>query len=121
VDPLTGKQLQPGDTGYKEAALHQNNLFSPLGGLAVGNRSLSSRELSFATDSILAPFAVINADSISNTYFAFDSANSDGIQHFQMLGDNTFGLEDLYGGGDRDFDDFIVSFRPTGVIHPPVV
>jgi len=120
-DPLTGKPLQPGDTGYKEAALHQNNLFSPLGGLAVANRILSSRELSFTADSILAPFAVVKSGRVSNTYFAFDRANPDGIQHFQMLGDNTFGLEDLYGGGDRDFDDLIVSFRPTGVIHPAPV
>ena len=117
-DPLTGKLLQPGDTGYQEAALHQNNLFSPLGGLAVGNRGLSSRELSFTSDSILAPFAVVSSGSVSNTYFAYDRANPDHIQHFQMLGDNTFGLEDLYGGGDRDFDDLIVTFRPTGVIPP---
>ena len=117
-DPLTGKLLQPGDTGYQEAALHQNNLFSPLGGLAVGNRGLSSRELSFTSDSILAPFAVVSSGSVSNTYFAYDRANHDHIQHFQMLGDNTFGLEDLYGGGDRDFDDLIVTFRPTGVIPP---
>ena len=112
-DPLTGKPLLPGDPGYQDAALHQNNLFSTLGDLAVSNLGLSSRELSISTDSILAPFAVVEADRERHTYFAFQQANLDRVQHFQMLGDNTFGLEDLYGGGDRDFNDLIVTFRPS--------
>ena len=30
------------------------------------------------------------------------------MNHFKMLGDNTFGLEDINGGGDKDFDDMIL-------------
>jgi hypothetical protein len=25
------------------------------------------------------------------------------------LGNNTFGVEDLYGGGDRDFNDLVIA------------
>jgi Domain of unknown function (DUF4114) len=29
----------------------------------------------------------------------------------RLLGNNTFGVEDLYGGGDRDFNDVVVSIN----------
>jgi len=31
------------------------------------------------------------------------------------LGANLFGLEDILGGGDRDFDDLVIGFTFTGV------
>ncbi len=117
-DPLTGNKLRPGDDGYQEAALRKENLFSALGGLTVGDLSLSSRALSISPGWILAPYAVVDSGQELNTYFAYNDANQDLVQHFQMLGDNTWGLEDLYGGGDRDFDDLIVTFQPTAVIPP---
>ncbi|MBW4499530.1 MAG: DUF4114 domain-containing protein [Scytonema hyalinum WJT4-NPBG1] len=27
-----------------------------------------------------------------------------------MLGDNKFGFEDIYGGGDRDFNDVVIRY-----------
>jgi len=59
---------------------------------------------------------VVDTGNGSYTYFAFPEANPDHLQHVQMAGDNTFVLEDFYGGGDRDFDDSIVSFYPISVI-----
>ncbi|HEY9599504.1 MAG TPA: DUF4114 domain-containing protein [Cyanophyceae cyanobacterium] len=44
-------------------------------------------------------------------YFAYLGANPDGVDHIRLLGDNTFGFEDLYGGGDQDFNDMV--FRLT--------
>jgi hypothetical protein len=41
-------------------------------------------------------------------YFPFLGANADGVDHIRLLGDNTFGFEDLSGGGDRDYNDVIV-------------
>ena len=58
----------------------------------------------------LAPMAVVNG---SDTFFAYAAANSDGFAHFRSLGDNIIGLEDLWGGGDRDFDDMIIQIAPT--------
>ncbi|MDJ0693755.1 MAG: DUF4114 domain-containing protein [Mastigocoleus sp. MO_167.B18] len=38
-------------------------------------------------------------------------ANSDGADHIHLLGDNTFGFEDLRGGGDESFDDLVVKMN----------
>ena len=32
------------------------------------------------------------------------------ISHFREFGNGVIGLEDLYGGGDNDFDDLIFGF-----------
>jgi hypothetical protein len=40
-----------------------------------------------------------------HAYFNYLGANPDQIDHFRLLGNNTFGFEDMYGGGDRDFND----------------
>jgi hypothetical protein len=47
------------------------------------------------------------ADAI-HAYFNYLGANSDKVDHFRLLGNNTFGVEDMYGGGDRDFNDLVV-------------
>ena len=46
--------------------------------------------------------------SVVHAYFNYLGANPDKLDHFRLLGDNTFGVEDLYGGGDRDFNDVVV-------------
>ncbi|MFN7517388.1 MAG: DUF4114 domain-containing protein, partial [Dolichospermum sp.] len=48
-------------------------------------------------------------------YFTFLGANSDGVDHVRMLGDNTFGFEDMRGGGDKDFNDILVKVNLTPV------
>ena len=115
IDPLTGAILQPADHGYQQAALHHSNLFAPLADLSIENRGASSRQLTITADGIFAPYAVVDTGKDSRTYFAFQDANPDQRQHFQMLGDNMFGLEDLDSGGDRDFDDLVLSFHPIAL------
>jgi hypothetical protein len=51
-----------------------------------------------------------------NTFFAYGAANSDGISHFRSLGNNLFGLEDIAGGGDLDYDDLVIGFNFTSII-----
>ena len=46
-----------------------------------------------------------------NAYFNYVPANSDRKDHFRLLGNNTFGVEDQYGGGDRDFNDLVVNMN----------
>jgi Domain of unknown function (DUF4114) len=46
-----------------------------------------------------------------HAYFNYVSANSDRVDHFKLLGNNTFGVEDMYGGGDRDFNDLVVNMN----------
>ncbi len=120
IDDPTGSigNLKPGDAGYAEAAIKNRVDFS--NGVSGGV--------------LLAPFFIANstpetflAQNPSNqaiqgplAYFAFLSANPDGIDHIRLLGDNTFAFEDLYGGGDFDYNDLVIqlSFTPSGGNQP---
>jgi hypothetical protein len=113
VDNLSGSigGLQPGDAGYAEAAIaNQLDLAAGLtGGL------------------LLAPFLIANgsvaqflAQNPNNqlgqgpmAYFGYLGANPDGAEHVRLQGDNTFAFEDLFSGGDGDFNDLIVQINFT--------
>jgi hypothetical protein len=88
-------------------ALSASNRVNALTGLQVGNRQTTSRSFELQETNYLAPFALVNED----IFFAFAAANKDGISHFKMLGENKYGLEDISGGGDRDYDDQVISFN----------
>ena len=46
-------------------------------------------------------------------FTAFAEANPGGIDHVQTIASNTFGFEDQVGGGDADFNDYVISFETT--------
>jgi hypothetical protein len=109
-DSLTNSLILPGEAGYAAAALRSTNLFSSFGSLATSNRTNKTADLSAFKDAgLLAPFARVA--NTGETYFSFSAANSDGLSHFRVLGSGVLGLEDIKGGGDRDFDDLIVAFN----------
>jgi hypothetical protein len=61
----------------------------------------------------LSSFASINPTNggdgnAIHAYFNYLGANPDKQDHFRLLGNNSFGIEDLYGTGDRDFNDVVV-------------
>lgn len=116
-DLITGTPILPGQEGYTQAAMA--NRVDALTGLSTNNTQTTSREITLAEPFMLAPYAEVDTGKTKHTFFAFNEANADGVQHFQVLGDNVFGFEDLYGGGDRDFDDLIFSFKPTALIGSP--
>jgi 3-phytase len=76
--------------------------------------------------SIIAPMIIVNGslseltDNNTNNdprvYFPFLGVNSDGADHIRMLGNNIFGFEDLPNGGDKDYNDIIVSLRFTEIV-----
>ncbi len=82
--------------------------------LQTENQQTTSFNGSFDGDSILAPFMIVDGtvdealNDSAEVYFSQLVANSDGIDHIRLLGDNTFGFEDLVSGGDFDFNDVIV-------------
>lgn len=104
--------VRPGEVGYAQAALRMENQVADLAGLSVADNGTASRSFQLTGGSYLAPFSQVGG----STFFAFAAANTDGIGHFRTLGSNTFGYEDLPGGGDRDFDDGVLSFRFDQVI-----
>jgi phosphodiesterase/alkaline phosphatase D-like protein len=106
-------RLRPGDLGYGGMALRSGNLVNQLGNLSVADDQIISRNFANVTGgSFLAPYALVNG----NTFFAFSAASSDGISHFRSLGNNLFGLEDVFGGGDSDYDDMVIGLNFTSII-----
>ncbi|MBD2017180.1 SBBP repeat-containing protein [Microcoleus sp. FACHB-53] len=107
--------VRPGEGGYAQAAIQQRvqNL-----DLTVANQSTATFTAQLEGGLIYAPFLIANGrpdalvDGNSSNdpavYFPFFGANADGVDHIRLLGDNTFGFEDLSGGGDRDYNDVIV-------------
>jgi hypothetical protein len=106
-------RLRPGDRGYGEVAVRAGNLVNQLGNLSLADDSITSRDFAGVTGGgFLAPYALVNG----NTFFAYSAASSDGISHFRSLGNNLFGLEDVFGGGDSDYDDMVIGFNFTSII-----
>lgn len=113
--------IYPGEVTYAQAALSKRISAD----LAVENQTTSVVNQQLLGGSILAPFIIVNAqpealahiDIIDDPeiYFAFLGANSDGVDHVRLLGDNTFGFEDLANGGDQDFNDLIVQVKLTSL------
>jgi Domain of unknown function (DUF4114)/RTX calcium-binding nonapeptide repeat (4 copies) len=101
--------LKPGDDGYRKAVIQGRITGVDLVGLN-DQRITSSGD--FQSGAMYAPFLIANAATanvdFSNIYTAYRLGNADKVDHIRLLGDNTFGFEDLYGGGDRDFNDVIV-------------
>jgi Domain of unknown function (DUF4114)/SdrD B-like domain/Cysteine-rich secretory protein family len=115
LDPTTGKSYHPGDSGYVSAALRRAQVVN--NGVQLDKNGLSA-DAYLQGGSIYAPFVVANGrvNDVLNSqdptvapkvYFNYQAANADGIEHVRMLGTNKFGFEDMYGGGDRDFNDLV--------------
>ncbi|BAY07027.1 FG-GAP-like repeat-containing protein [Calothrix sp. NIES-2098] len=114
VDDESGSigNLRPGDVGYAQAAIAQRSLVN------LNRNGKDSAKL----EGLLAPYIIADssiekflaenphntADKGAMAYFAFMAANPDGVDHIRQLGDNTFGFEDLFAGGDSDYNDIIL-------------
>ncbi|MEB3214782.1 MAG: DUF4114 domain-containing protein [Nostocales cyanobacterium 94392] len=119
TDPITGNKLKPIDgRAYAELAvkLHQPDIE-----LRVDNLSSTIIQDTLSGGYLYAPFIIAdgNLDTIkgdlSQVYFPFAQANSDGVEHIRSLGNNTLGFEDLFNGGDYDFNDMVISAEITMV------
>ncbi|MBR8830796.1 MAG: FG-GAP repeat protein [Chlorogloea purpurea SAG 13.99] len=133
VDDLTGGldtdgdgliDLKPGDTGYSNAALARAK--DPVKGVILStpeNFSTTKQTVNLLGNNIYGVVLIPNAtiDDVLNNpqniadidkphaLFSFGAANPDNISHMARLGANLFGFEDKLGGGDRDYNDMILS------------
>ncbi|MGF2036394.1 MAG: FG-GAP-like repeat-containing protein [Nostoc sp. CmiVER01] len=104
-----------GQAGYTQAAVRDRVAGIDL---SVSNQSSATYSGTFQPGAIFVPFIIVNGrpdallDNNSNNdpavYFPFLGANSDQSDHIRLLASNTFGFEDLPGGGDKDFNDVII-------------
>jgi RHS repeat-associated protein len=107
--------LKPTDSGYLQAALH--NAIAEVN-LSTPNQTTTTTTATLNKGLLLAPIIVVNSTKnalLDNNpfndpaaYTPFILGNSDKVDHIRLLGDNTFGFEDLAGGGDMDYNDVIV-------------
>ncbi|NUN65072.1 DUF4114 domain-containing protein [Pseudanabaena biceps] len=124
IKKSNGDIIKIGSQEYASAAVA--NRVTSIQDLVVANQSEVTRTGIFDAGSIFAPFIIINSNSTSSfsdsnfsndptVYFSYLGANSDGVDHIRLLGNNTFGFEDLAGGGDFDYNDTIVnvSLKPV--------
>ncbi|MEP9380040.1 DUF4347 domain-containing protein [Aquabacter sp. CN5-332] len=111
VDDFSGTidGIKPGDAGYEAASLARA-YHAESGGTWVSGAGYGK----YGEEQIV---GVDNGDIIAmrlhtsegNDFYAFSDANKDGnAAHLWGYGFNTWGWEDLAGGGDRDFNDLVV-------------
>lgn len=101
--------IKPSDDGYRKAVVQGRIAGIDLAGV---NGQTTTGSGDFLGGAMYAPFLIANASAantdFSNVYTAYSLGNADQVDHIRLLGDNIFGFEDLFGGGDRDFNDVIV-------------
>ncbi|MDS3859650.1 FG-GAP-like repeat-containing protein [Thermosynechococcaceae cyanobacterium BACA0444] len=115
---------KPGDVAYTQAVLQR--IQDPLTGriLPTVNTIFSSERQTVAlASSTLYGMALIANGSVGqflgtnpsnaptgpiHSFFSFDAANPDGVAHVRRLGQTLWGFEDLFGGGDLDYNDMVV-------------
>lgn len=113
LDPVSGETLLPGEPGYAEAARSSANLLNSSGSeLQIKNQAIKSFSFDVEAGLMLAPL-IINSTT-QEEYFLYAAANRDGLQHYTGYGANGWGVEDLFGLGDADYDDMIVRFSLEG-------
>ncbi|WP_373541823.1 esterase-like activity of phytase family protein [Chamaesiphon sp.] len=118
IKTAAGTIIKPGDANYaaeaiKSALLQVGKTDSKLNQDLIGGKVYAPVLIAQGT---LADFASKNPTNggdgnVVHAYFNYLGANPDKLDHFRLLGNNTFGVEDLYGSGDRDFNDVVININ----------
>ena len=118
---LIGRELPSGDN-YLQAAI--NNVITPA--FSIEDGESESGVVNLEAGSIIGAMIIANgslaqlqdADTSNDpmVYFSFPgAAGGDGFDHIKLVGNNTFGFEDLPDGGDMDFNDIEIEFTNFAV------
>ena len=122
-----GNTIAPGEEGYTEAAIANRlelNLSAVNGETETFTEKLAGGALYapiIAVDSDFSSFGDGDSSNDPNVYFTYEAANIDGFDHVDSSEENRFSFEDLFNGGDRDFDDIVVDveLNDSGSTPPP--
>jgi hypothetical protein len=118
VDDYAGSinGLAPGEAGY-EAAAAARAYQTSTGGTSLAGGGYGGYSEGRITDVDAGDLIAMRLTSNGQTFWAFASANEQvngqDVAHLWSYGLNTWGWEDLYGGGDRDYNDLIVQLDFT--------
>ncbi|MEL6382659.1 MAG: DUF4347 domain-containing protein [Cyanobacteria bacterium J06626_18] len=104
LEAVRANTLVEGQVDNGETAALADNTFEINADLALENYALL-------------PFLDAEGDGdLSTTYVTSPGINADNTDHVQLLGQNTWGFEDLPSGGDNDFDDMVVEISNLRVV-----
>ena len=111
IDPITGQMIVPNTEGLT-SLVDQYKVFESdiVANNANGQAVINFDNTIDIRNIVLTPY--IKTDTGKNTYtYGCDAAlNPDGFDHVARMGFNLFGIEDMFGGGDRDFNDILIGF-----------
>ncbi|WPF89327.1 multicopper oxidase domain-containing protein [Cyanobacterium aponinum AL20118] len=109
-----GNTYSPNNPEYQTIALSEfNRLTDTNANLSLADLETVPFSFNLSGDELFAPFMAVNgsAEEFENVFFAYKNANVDNFDHVTNLGYNTWGFEDILGGGDLDYDDAIIRFN----------
>ena len=113
---LGGSTFKPGDPGYKQAASASVNRLTSGGqpvSLSTPNNNQPTRvSFDVSGGSLWAPLA--NISPSGQTFYDWSVENPENFDNIRNTGNTSFSVEDLPGGGDRDFNDIAVSVTSSG-------
>lgn len=118
VDDFAGtvNGIAPGEAGY-EAATNLAAYQSAAGGTWIDGAGYGAYSQTSIGGVDMGDLVAMKLFNGTDTFYAFASANEmvDGqaVGHLWNYGLNTWGWEDLYGGGDLDFNDLVVQLDFT--------
>lgn len=121
VDDYNGSigGLRPGDAGYAAASAGRAYATST-GGTAVNGPGYGNYNQAMLTNVDSGDLVAMQLTNLTQgtTFWAFSQANEPAsggghVGHLWNYGLNTWGWEDTYGGGDRDYNDLVVQLDFT--------
>ncbi len=108
--------LAPGDAGYAAAAAQRayKDVQDKITIDGAGYGQYSETQIKDVNHGDIIAMSLKAGD---HTYWGFtggnETVNGEHVTHLWSYGNNTYGFEDLYGGGDRDYNDLIVQLDFT--------
>ena len=97
IDSESGAEIAVGEEGYEEAALANSVV-------EIGDGDNTNLDLS--GDFVYVPYLLANQEQF---FSSFAQVNPEGLDHVQSESEGIFGFEDVVGGGDLDFNDFVLT------------
>ncbi|MEM1253801.1 MAG: DUF4114 domain-containing protein [Cyanobacteria bacterium P01_H01_bin.21] len=112
IDELTGATISPGEAGYKEAALAKQLNVQLTG----ENNEVTIFNATIDNGVFLSTYVVVDGvdPSVGEVFFSHQGAGS--FDQIRQVGANAFGVEDIIGGGDQDFNDMVIEFEARTVV-----
>ena len=97
INPVGGAEISVGDDAYEAAAL-DNSI------VEIGDGEATTLDLEGGF--VYVPYLLADGEQF---FSSFIGANPDGLDHVESPSEGVFGFEDVIGGGDFDFNDFVLT------------